>query len=143
MTVLLIAVALLGHPRFAVREAVQAALSPANTFTLPLLEWAERHHVSHEVQRRCSQLIDAWYVSNIDWLPMPCIWHPVECYYSYQRQAEEIWGRGEDWTDYREGTRLWCREQIEMRQPIRGVLTRLWREEWSYFWRTSRFPWCR
>ncbi len=143
---LLILLALLGSPRFTVREAAQRLLTPATDLTLKVLEWHEARAPSPEVQCRCRMLVNAYYLLHAERLalalgPLPWLDAGIAGYNDYLAAASPgADGAGDpDYAKWASATRLWVKDRIAARLPYKGTLTRLWALELDY--RLRHQPW--
>ncbi len=152
MAILLVLIALLAHPRFTVRESAQRILHPVNEFSLPIVEYYEKHHFSLEGRRRCGQLVNRYYQANaraiasrlgrmpwVDGGGVVCGWGEL---LAEGRLLVPVQG-GPDYAEYAMATRLWVEQRIAARMEYQSVLRELWRWEWAWRWRATDFPWCR
>lgn len=164
MLLALLLAALLGHPRFPVREAASAHLAAHVDAALPLLVMLERSPDA-EVSYRAGVLVTAWVQEHADeisrtvyptgWTCHPWIsskppqhlwpvgvgswWHDVECQY-LDRVPHAVGSFEPDWLRYREATRLLVRDLIARRVPlavIRAFLDTMARED-MHWWATHR-----
>ena len=143
MILLLILVSMLDCPRWWAREAATRALTPANTLTLPLLEWIEEHG-SVEAGRRARRINNQWYEGNAARLShqvgkMPWIDSSVVGNACEWLELTRNYPAGSDWLNYREATRLIIESKIRCRQPYAQLLKNLWAAE--LHWRLEHWYW--
>lgn len=149
----------LDSPRFRVREAAHAALAKYGYAAVPALEWGAEH-LRAEGRARCEVLVRPWAADRAyskacklcgprpPWIESRIDgelgWNPpvIAAWSTYLNRAV---GRGfnsltEDYTAYREATRLWVADQVLARRPLaemRAVLQRLrnYEADWHVYHR--------